>query len=196
MPLGSGFFGGRTSVNIISAATQGATQMTAISVTPGQWLTFTNVSGMTTVVSGTAPMVGPSGYTSGYGAAIFHGEDWSTGSGSPSTENGIADAIMPDSAFMGLFLGSSAPDSTTAPTTEVNWTSSTLQNQAAFSNLTIQQPFYIGDGKTPAGTVQQFQVPPGATRLFVGVWDGQEYNNNAGSLSATINSSSTVSIVQ
>jgi hypothetical protein len=35
----------------------------------------------------------------------------------------------------------------------------------------LQQMFFIGDGHTTGGTVQQFTVPAGATRLFIGLTD-------------------------
>ena len=45
-------------------------------------------------------------------------------------------------------------------------------------------------------TVKTFTVPHGATRLFLGIWDGVEYNNNSGSLSATVNVQHEILIVQ
>ena len=35
----------------------------------------------------------------------------------------------------------------------------------------VEQMFFIGDGRTADGTVQQFIVPPGATRLALGTYD-------------------------
>ncbi|HEY3242752.1 MAG TPA: hypothetical protein VGM03_05305 [Phycisphaerae bacterium] len=44
----------------------------------------------------------------------------------------------------------------------------------------LRQPFFIGDGLTGTGSgaVQQFLVPDGATRLFLGTIDGCEWSNN------------------
>jgi hypothetical protein len=52
----------------------------------------------------------------------------------------------------------------------------------------VQQVFFIGDGLTGtgSGTTQQFVVPPGATRLFLGTMDAYEWNNNAGSFGVTL----------
>ena len=66
----------------------------------------------------------------------------------------------------------------------------------SFSELSplLQQTFYIGDGLTGegSGSVQNFWVPDGATRLFLGIVDGayfvggpDYYDNNAGAFSAT-----------
>ena len=46
----------------------------------------------------------------------------------------------------------------------------------------LNQTFYIGDGLTGTGSgdPQQFHVPDGATRLFLGYVDGGNYNNNTG----------------
>ena len=46
------------------------------------------------------------------------------------------------------------------------------------------------------GVVQKFQVPAGATRLYIGIWDGVDFNNNAGSISGQITTSGGVQIVQ
>jgi hypothetical protein len=68
----------------------------------------------------------------------------------------------------------------------------------AFTTLSPQigQSFFIGDGLTGTGSgaVQQFQIPPTATRLFLGFADAQAwvgspgcYQDNTGSLSAVNN---------
>ena len=157
-------------------------QVTAVPVVPGQWLTFTSTSGTTCVLPGYVSSAGDNGVTS---IPVHHGQNYNYTINNPGPENGIADAIMSESAFMGLFLDNTQPDSTAAPAT-VDWTSSSIQNQPTYTNLLLKQPFLIGDGKTSGGTVQQFQVPPGATRLFLAVWDGTDYNNNTGSLTTTV----------
>lgn len=59
-----------------------------------------------------------------------------------------------------------------------------------FDRLTpaLQQVFFIGDGKNVQGSLQYFNIPQGATRLFLGFADGNEqgqvgfYNDNLGLL--------------
>lgn len=48
-----------------------------------------------------------------------------------------------------------------------------------------RQVFFIGDGQNSSGVVQQFVVPTRATRLFLGVMDSHEWQNNSGSLTVT-----------
>lgn len=60
----------------------------------------------------------------------------------------------------------------------------------------MQAPFLIGDGLTSGGTVKRFQVPPGATRLFLSAWDGVVQSNNSGSFTATINLKRSVRLVK
>ncbi len=177
-----------------SGTANAAMEAASIPVVPGTFVTFTSFTGTTSVVPGTMPYAGPSGVSSGFGTATQHGVSWD-GTGTPTTENGIANAIMPESSLVGLFLDNNRPDSTAAPTAVVDWTQAAQKNQNSFTSLATKTPFYIGDGKNGAVT-QTFQVPPGATRMFVGIWDGVDYNNNDGTISGTITVQTSVLIVQ
>ena len=44
----------------------------------------------------------------------------------------------------------------------------------------LQQTFYIGDGHTAKGEVQQFKVPPTATRLYLGFVDAVSFTGKPG----------------
>jgi len=66
--------------------------------------------------------------------------------------------------------------------------------QATYNPL-VGQTFFIGDGLTGTGSgaIQQFVVPSGATRLFLGFADGNSfvgqagfYNDNTGSLTVNL----------
>jgi hypothetical protein len=109
-------------------------------------------------------------------------------------EHGIANMKAPINCLVGLFLNNSTPGSQAAPT-DLDFSTDSARN---FSSLSPQlnQLFFIGDGRNDAGNVQQFIVPSGATRLFIGTWDDYEWNNNIGSFSLTIHSPGTVSTVQ
>ena len=71
----------------------------------------------------------------------------------------------------------------------------TLSSPESFTTLDpqLRQTFFIGDGQTTVGSIiQQFFVPAGATRLFLGFADGDRfqgrpafYDDNLGSLTAT-----------
>jgi hypothetical protein len=191
-PYLSGMPAGTTTEFGDTTYANGATQVAAIPVVPGTYLTFTNFTGTTSVVPGTVPYVGPKGQNN---MAVEHGQDYDGTEMSPGPENGIADAIMPEDALMGVFLTNNAPDLTTAPAT-IDWTQAANLNQGTYTTLQVQQPFYIGTGSTTGGVTQSFQVPPGATRFYIGIWDGVDYNNNGGSLSGTVTVKPYVSIVQ
>jgi putative Tad-like protein involved in Flp pilus assembly len=185
MPNGTTNFGGDNTSNATP-------YQASIPVVPGTWITFTNLSGTTTVSPGAVPNTGPAGDPT---YPVHHGQSWNNSPNSPGPENGVADAIMYEDATMGLFLTNNAPNLATAPAM-VDWTQSSQSNQATYSNLAVQAPFLIGTGQTTGSVVKQFLVPPGATRLFIGVWDGYEYYNNSGSLTGTATVKNYVQLVQ
>ena len=173
--------------------TNNAPYQVSIPVTPGTMLTFTSFTGTSSVVPGSVSYTGPNGNSS---YVVAHGQNWDGTMMYPGPENGIADAKMPEDAMVGLFLDNNAPTSSSAPSGQVDWTQTSVNNQATYSNLALKTPFMIGDGKTSGGTVQQFMVPAGATRFYLGVWDGVDYANNGGSLQGTVTSQATVKLMQ
>jgi len=54
----------------------------------------------------------------------------------------------------------------------------------------------IGTGVTTGGAVRQFQVPAGATRLYLGLWNGFDYANNGGTIKGTVTVQPYVQLVQ
>lgn len=168
-------------------------QVVAIPVTPGTYLTFTNVTGSTNVLPGYVANGGPAGLSS---YAVHHGQNYNQSIDFSGPENGIADAIMPESAVMGLFLDDNAPNTTAAPSSVVDWTNPAVSNQDTYTNLELKAPFMIGDGTTSGGVTQRFLVPPGATRFYIAIWDGIAYYNNTGSFSATVTVQQQVTVVK
>jgi len=106
------------------------------------------------------------------------GELGSIGRNTNGSENGISDLKAPINALVGVFLDDSAPNTSSAPAS-LDFSSSSSRE---FSRLQpkLKQLFFIGDGKTSAGAHQEFEVPRGATRLYLATWDFYEWNNNAG----------------
>lgn len=100
-------------------------------------------------------------------------------------QNGISDIRTPRGSLLGVFLDASLPSNTTAPGT-LDFESIGLEFEE-FSPL-LKQVFVSGNGETSSGNVQTFNVPTGASRLFLGVMDGREWNNNRGSLEVTYES--------
>ena len=106
------------------------------------------------------------------------------------SENGIANVFAPADALLGVFLDDTQPDSSAAPSPF----SASITN--AIFTPDLKQPFFIGDGLTDtgSGSVQQFIVPAGATRLFLGTMDGEGWYNNVGSFSVTVKAAPLLSI--
>jgi hypothetical protein len=109
-------------------------------------------------------------------------------------QNGIGNVSAPIDSLIGLFLGPDQPSLTPAPGAVLDFSTAGLRN---FGTLApeLKQPFFIGDGlMNDLVTVQTFQVPVGASRLFLGTMDGFGWYNNVGSLrvSAEVAGTSTV----
>jgi hypothetical protein len=172
--------------------TANATPVNAgITVVPGALLTFTAISG--TVSHGTATGTGPFDAEGHVGTTYDHGSDAPVAQ--PGVENGIADIVSPIVALLGVFLTDAQPNLTAAPARR-DYSQASAREKALYDDIELKQPFFIGDGKAPGSVVQQFKVPDGATRLFLGPMDGHEWNNNSGSFSVTINLPRTVSLVK
>lgn len=97
-------------------------------------------------------------------------------------EHGISDISAPMDALVGVFLSDEPPDRSVAPPTK-----DVLEGGGGSPNIWLQlkQVFFIGDGKTKSGTPRRYLVPARATRLYLGVMDGYEWNNNSGSFTVT-----------
>ena len=112
--------------------------------------------------------------------------------GNPDTKinswGSISGISGPGGMFLvGVFLGADLPSS--APTRRT-----VVPQAASFDDILLGQVFFIGDGftGTGSGSIQQFFVPDGATRLYLGFVDGGNFQGNplaftgnAGSLAVT-----------
>lgn len=165
-----------------NAATAAAYQVVCVPVVPGQWLSFSNFSGTSSILPGIVSSSDAAGNAS---LPLHHGQNYNSIPNQPGPENGIADAVLPADAVTGTFLGDDAPDQSAPPAT-VDWTQPAQANQPSYNHLSTKAPFLIGNGTTGSGVVKKFQVPPGATRLFLSVWDGVQQNNNSGSIAGSI----------
>lgn len=106
---------------------------------------------------------------------------------SPGAINGISDVRAPINALMGVFLDDSQPDSSAAPVT-LNF--ELLGIDFASISPELKQVFFIGDGLTGNGNgpLQEFSIPSGATRLYLGTMDGFGWFNNSGALNVDVSS--------
>ncbi len=91
----------------------------------------------------------------------------------------------PANALLGVFLDDSDPISATDTPPDLDFTTSPQRNFATQSPA-LRQMFFIGDGKTTAGTRQSFVVPAGAKRLYLGVLDRANWASNEGSFDVTV----------
>jgi hypothetical protein len=102
----------------------------------------------------------------------------------------MADLTTPGDALLGVFLDDTQPNLSAAPDPLA------YTPDAPTIAPGLKQVFFIGDGLTPSGAVQQFIAPAGATRLFLGTADGYGWFNNVGSFSVEVVSRPRLSIVR
>ena len=160
--------------------------------TAGESFTFTNVTGSVTNARGGEPREPPDG-----GRHLRSPED----DGGLTSINNIAGYYrMPLDALVGVFLGPGLPTGNPAPgLLNFGITGRGLGTIVGINFATLspdlQQIFFIGDGLTGrrSGSVQTFVAPAGATRLYLGVADGTQWNNNAGVFDVCVNCGSAVS---
>lgn len=166
MPAGSTAAGGDT------APAHSPVEVLGLSLGLGGALTFTGATGgVLHGPSGCPPICSPID-----GSAFF--------SHSGGDENGISDVRAPINALVGIFLGIAQPDSSAAPA-GLNFQVPGGLDFLALSPL-LKQVFFIGDGLTSASVVQQFNIPVGATRFFLGTMDGFGWFNNTGAINIEI----------
>jgi hypothetical protein len=144
---------------------QSPAPVTGLGSLSGGYVTFTNVTGGVSFTPACCGSIEGGGF-------ISH---------TPGAENGLSNVTAPVNSLVGVFLDDTQPSLSAAPgaldfTGNLNF--STL-------NPALRQVFFIGDGQ--AGSLaQQFFVPTGATRLFLGTMDGYEWSNNSGSFTLDV----------
>jgi hypothetical protein len=109
-------------------------------------------------------------------------------------ENGIADITAPFVSLVGVFLGSNEPDQNPAPR-PLDFRITADRDYLVLAPA-LKQPFFIGDGSTSSGAVQQVIAPAGATRLFLGVMDQYQWSDNEGAFTVQITKAASTPAVQ
>jgi Concanavalin A-like lectin/glucanases superfamily len=92
----------------------------------------------------------------------------------------------PANALIGVFLDGSQPDPNASTPAPYDFSTDDSRNYLQLNPQT-NQVFYIGDGVTTNGVPQIVIAPPGATRLFLGIQDGNGWNNNTGAFTVDVN---------
>lgn len=99
---------------------------------------------------------------------------------SGNSQGGISGfTSLPSEALIGVFLGSTIGP---APNPVV------IQTDAAVTSPQLGQIFFIGDGLTGtgSGTPQDFQIPSGATSLYLANADASTWKDDVGSFKAIV----------
>lgn len=144
-------------------------QITDLPIVPGSHLYFRNTSGSTSYDG--AGTFGPDGNT-----------DWMV---QQDPVNGINSTKAPLNALVGIFLDDHTPSSTGMNAT-LDFSTSSSRNFTTLSPK-LKQVFFIGDGVTDSGQLQDFVVPSGATRFYLGIMDEKGWWwDNTGTLSTTM----------
>ncbi len=113
----------------------------------------------------------------------------------PNTSlNGISNTRAPIGAVMGVFLSNSAPNLSSAPS-GLDFGTDTQRDYASVSPL-LKQTFFIGDGKRNSGETQSIVIPTGATKLYLGMMDAWQWNDNVGNFSTKLYGDNSVTLVK
>jgi hypothetical protein len=178
MPNGSTCCASEAGVD--SAPAQSPVQV-PITLVPGAALTF-SASGS---VGNDA--TNPGGVNDPDGGDFFFTQATPQVQGTPSN-NGLSAVNAPVNALLGVFLNDSQPN-TSGPPPRLDFNPATGLG-LAFNSVSpaLKQVFFIGDGLTGrgSGNAQQFIVPAGATRLFLGTTDGIGWLTNFGAFGVQV----------
>jgi len=170
-----------------SAPSESPALMTGMTLTPGTSIHLT-FSGSVSNWSG-SNSYGPDGDPS------WASDNWWAGMNGGS-EHGMADVTAPLASIIGVFLDNNAPNTEGAAPSALDFSSSASQDFATLSPE-LRQPFFIGDGLRADGTtLQDFVVPSGATRLYIGLMDFQQWEDNSGIGKTTLTQPATVKTVE
>jgi Flp pilus assembly protein TadG len=109
-------------------------------------------------------------------------------------EHGKSDIRAPINSLIAVFLDDSNPMGKSAPS-RLDFSSEASRDFSVLKPQ-LRQMFFVGDGRRDNGEPQQFVIPPGATRLYIGTMDGWEWNNNQGGFAVTVHTRPIISVVR
>lgn len=146
-------------------------------------ISFPAQSGQTLIISSVEGTV--SGYRDGPDDSCGYNEadggPFCTGKTYIKHYGGISGIVHGDKTMflVGVFLDNTGPTDP-APET-LGYTEETDDREEVVSPL-LNQVFFIGDGRTLNKTVQKFEIPPDATRLYLGFAESNDfgYSGNPG----------------
>jgi hypothetical protein len=100
------------------------------------------------------------------------------GSAPTNSNNGMSNTRAPIGSVMAVFLSDNAPTTGSTPG-NLDFGSAASRDYASISP-SLKQVFFVGDGLRSDGTAQKIVVPYGATRVFMGMMDAWQWNDNVG----------------
>lgn len=113
----------------------------------------------------------------------------------PNTSaNGMSNVRAPIGAVMAVFIADGRPDSSGAPP-NLDFGTANARDYSTISPK-LKQTFYVGDGKRANGESQTIVVPEGATRVFLGMMDAWQWNDNVGHFKTKMYVTSTIHLVK
>ena len=125
------------------------------------------------------PAEGGVNFFNGFGSPFFGPGGNGVGGSNLFSLGGISGYIGPEGPLAGVFLDDSIPNSGPAPAT-LDFSPSGLGLDFPSLSPVLGQVFYIGDGVTGGNDFQEFTSPSNATRLFLGIPDGFNFDGPPG----------------
>ena len=161
--------------------------LASLGMTPGTILSLEGISG-TATFDGT-------GSNSADGAANLAANGTYPATTVPTNNaNGMSNVRAPIGAVMAVFLSDAAPNSTSAPS-NLDFGTAASRDYVSVSPL-LKQVFFVGDGKRTSGEAQSIVIPAGATRVFVGMMDAWQWNDNVGNFQTNLYGRGVVQLVR
>ena len=147
--------------------------LSQLSVSPGDPLSFEGLSGSASYVANSANNSADGDNT----FLVALGQTYPPSVPTDSM-NGISNVRAPIGAIMAVFLDDNPPTNSPAPT-DLDFSTDSQRDYSSISPQ-LKQVFFVGDGKRSDGEVQHIVVPQGATRVFIGMMDAWQWNDNVG----------------
>jgi hypothetical protein len=169
MPNGSSVapYGGNTTP--ATAPNNSPLAVTNIPLTAGSKLYFRRTSGSTSYMN----------------AGTFNADGNTGWIVQQNPANGINSTAAPLNSLVGIFLDNRAPN-TWSQAASLNFSTGASRDFTTLSPQ-LKQVFFIGDGMTANNQLQEFVVPAGATRLYLGLMDEKGWWwDNTGTLTTTM----------
>lgn len=175
-----------------SVPQQAACEADGLDLAPGSWLRFTATGQASNWGGG---LVGPDGQESltatdtvaGTTTIVGTGYVWDWFNPLPLTLSGHVG--IPVAGLIGVFTADAMPPLGTASVLppSLDFTTSGLTRNFTLLTPELRQIFFIGDGRTDGGVLQEFLVPSGATHLFLAIDDSPgTYVGNPGGFTVGI----------